>query len=120
MEALTQYRLQRRTLLKGLGVIGLASLSPCFFTTGKANAETLRRIPLKLSDYKTYRSTCAMECLHCNLTAWVWQDRLVKIEASKDFNVKCCLRGLSPAAFNPAAVTYRRKGRRQIQTHHLG
>ncbi|WP_313071976.1 molybdopterin-containing oxidoreductase family protein [Atlantibacter hermannii] len=107
MEALTQYRLQRRTLLKGLGVIGLASLSPCFFTTGKANAETLRRIPLKLSDYKTYRSTCAMECLHCNLTAWVWQDRLVKIEASKDFNVKCCLRGISRTkwVYHPLRLT---------------
>lgn len=107
MELMSQYRLKRRTLLKGLGVVGLASLSPCFLSVSTANAEPLRRIPLKLSDYKTFRSTCAMECLHCNLTAYVWQDRLVKIEASKDFNVKCCMRGISRTkwVYHPQRVT---------------
>ncbi|MEB1083527.1 molybdopterin-dependent oxidoreductase [Citrobacter portucalensis] len=107
MESMSQYRLKRRTLLKGLGVVGLASLSPCFLSVSTANAEPLRRIPLKLSDYKTFRSTCAMECLHCNLTAYVWQDRLVKIEASKDFNVKCCMRGISRTkwVYHPQRVT---------------
>ena len=107
MEALSKYRLQRRMLLKGMGVIGLASLTPCMLGLRQANGEPLPRVRLKLSDYKTYRSTCAMECLHCNLTAFVWKDRLMKIEASKDFNVKCCLRGISRTkwVYHPLRLT---------------
>lgn len=107
MEALSKYRLQRRMLLKGMGVVGLASLTPCMLGLSQANGESLPRVRLKLSDYKTYRSTCAMECLHCNLTAFVWQDRLIKIEASKDFNVKCCLRGISRTkwVYHPLRLT---------------
>ncbi|EMH4164132.1 molybdopterin-dependent oxidoreductase [Pluralibacter gergoviae] len=95
MEELTSFRLKRRTLLKGFGLVGLSSLVSGFSALRNANGEALPRVRLKLSDYKTFRSTCAMECLHCNLTAYVWQDTLMKIEASKDFNVKCCLRGIS-------------------------
>ena len=107
MEALSKYRLQRRMLLKGMGVIGLASLTPCMLGLRQANGEPLARVRLKLSDYKIYRSTCAMECLHCNLTAFVWKDRLMKIEASKDFNVKCCLRGISRTkwVYHPLRLT---------------
>ncbi len=95
MGNLSSLRLNRRTLLKGLGVVGLASISPCAFSMAPGQSEPLRRVRLQLSDYQTFRSTCAMECLHCNLTAYVYQNKLIKIEASKDFNVKCCLRGIS-------------------------
>lgn len=95
MNDIASLRLKRRTLLKGLGVIGLASLSPCAFSLSTGQQEPLRRIHLKLTDYQTFRSTCAMECLHCNLTAYVYQKKLMKIEATEGFNVKCCLRGIS-------------------------
>lgn len=95
MDDLSLLRLNRRTLLKGLGVVGLATISPCAFSLAPGQSTPLPRVRLQLSDYKTFRSTCAMECLHCNLTAYVYQDKLIKIEASKDFNVKCCLRGIS-------------------------
>ncbi|MCO7511121.1 molybdopterin-dependent oxidoreductase [Serratia fonticola] len=95
MNELSSLRLKRRTLLKGLGVIGLASISPCAFSLTSEQKEPLRRIHLKLTDYQTFRSTCAMECLHCNLTAYVYQKKLMKIEATEGFNVKCCLRGIS-------------------------
>ncbi|MEX3238712.1 molybdopterin-dependent oxidoreductase [Serratia quinivorans] len=95
MKNISDIRLNRRTLLKGLGVIGLASISPCIFSMALDNGKPLPRVRLKLADYQTYRSTCAMECLHCNLTAYVYQGELKKIEASKGFNVKCCLRGIS-------------------------
>ena len=36
-----------------------------------------------------------MECLHCNLTAYTYKGELIKVEASNDFNVKGCMRGLS-------------------------
>lgn len=95
MKNISDIRTNRRTLLKGLGVIGLASISPCVFSMALDNGKPLPRVRLKLTDYQTFRSTCAMECLHCNLTAYVYQGELKKIEASKDFNVKCCLRGIS-------------------------
>lgn len=95
MKNISDIRMNRRTLLKGLGVIGLASISPCVFSMAMDKGKPLPRVRLKLSDYQTFRSTCAMECLHCNLTAYVYQGELKKIEASKDFNVKCCLRGIS-------------------------
>lgn len=95
MKKLSEIRMRRRTLLKGLGVIGLASLSPCAFSQASEDKKPLPVVRLKLGDYQTFRSTCAMECLHCNLTAYVHQGELKKIEASKDFNVKCCLRGMS-------------------------
>ncbi|EBX9237736.1 putative dimethyl sulphoxide reductase [Salmonella enterica] len=107
MEALRHIRLKRRTLLKGLGVVGLASLSASFLTLRQANGTPLPRFRLKESDYRTFRSTCAMECLHCNLTAYVWKDRLMKIEATKGFNVKCCLRGISRTkwVYHPLRLT---------------
>ncbi len=36
-----------------------------------------------------------MECLHCNLTAYTYQGKLMKLQATEGFNVKCCLRGMS-------------------------
>lgn len=95
MKNISDIRMNRRTLLKGLGVMGLASLSPCIFSMAMDNSKSLPRVRLKPTDYQTVRSTCAMEYLHCNLTAYVYQGKPKKIEASKDFNVKCCLRGIS-------------------------
>src|SRR5690606_4998141 len=49
----------------------------------------------ELENYKIFYSSCAMECLHCNLKAYVQDGKLVKVEANPDFNVKGCLRGMS-------------------------
>lgn len=76
MEALSRVRLNRRTLLKGFGVVGLSSLASSFLNLRQANGAPLPKIRLKQSDYQTFRSTCAMECLHCNLTAYVWKKSL--------------------------------------------
>lgn len=94
MKTINELRIKRRTLLKGLGVVGLATIAPCSFAEANNN-QPLPRVRLKLSDYKTFRSTCAMECLHCNLTAYTYQGKLMKIQATEGFNVKCCLRGMS-------------------------
>lgn len=94
MRTINELRLKRRTLLKGLGVVGLATITPCSFAQGNNN-QPVPKVRLKLSDYKTFRSTCAMECLHCNLTAYTYQGKLMKIQATEGFNVKCCLRGMS-------------------------
>ena len=60
MDALSNIRLKRRTLLKGFGVVGLSSLAPTFLTLRQANGAPLPRFRLKQSDYQTFRSTCAM------------------------------------------------------------
>ncbi|MDF4697003.1 hypothetical protein P3548_25075, partial [Vibrio parahaemolyticus] len=91
-----KWELNRRTLLKGMGAIGVAALSPNAFSLVNENKPIFNQKPrIKLSEYKTFRSTCAMECLHCNLTAFTHKRKLIKIEASEGFNVKCCLRGMS-------------------------
>ncbi len=36
-----------------------------------------------------------MECLHCNLTAYVVDGKITKVEGSKDMPTKPCLRGIS-------------------------
>lgn len=91
-----QWELDRRTLLKGMGAIGLAALSPNAFSLANENKPIFnQKTRIKLSEYQTFQSTCAMECLHCNLTAFTHQGKLIKIEATEGFNVKCCLRGIS-------------------------
>jgi len=87
-------KMNRRTLLKQLAASGLFVLSPLLKISAMAH-DGLVSARLKLSDFKTYRSTCAFNCLHCNLTAFVHNGRVVKIDASKDFNLSCCLRGIS-------------------------
>ena len=87
MKIYDELRLNRRTLLKGMGVVGLATIAPSSFVQANNN-QPLPKVRLKLSDYKTFRSTCAMECLHCNLTAYTYQGKLMKIQATEGFNVK--------------------------------
>ncbi|WP_371364233.1 Putative dimethyl sulfoxide reductase chain YnfE [Sporomusa rhizae] len=84
-------KFSRRTFIKTAGSIG-AGMSfgvPMFRSSLAVTA------PLIEAETETYRSTCNMECLHCNLTAHVTGGKLVKVEASQDFHVKGCLRGLS-------------------------
>lgn len=91
-----KWELNRRTLLKGMGAIGVAALSPNAFSLVNENKPIYnQKVRIKLSEYKTFRSTCAMECLHCNLTAFTHNGQLIKVEATEGFNVKCCLRGMS-------------------------
>ena len=93
MQEVLSKGIKRRTLLKGLGVVSLMPLCP------EVLALPIHRPPYKYnldySDFKSFRSSCAMECLHCNLTAYTYQDRLIKIESTKGFNVKGCMRGIS-------------------------
>lgn len=90
-------KIKRRTFLKTTGgVIGGAALG----TGGGFLLYENKENPMKASaseaeEYEIYRSTCSMECLHCNLTAYVKDGKLVKVEASNDFNVTGCLRGIS-------------------------
>lgn len=44
---------------------------------------------------KTFQATCSMECLHCNLKAFVKDGKVVKISNANAFDGKPCARGLS-------------------------
>lgn len=97
MQTRSQHGIKRRALLKRLGLIGVTTVCYSAFALIRqsAAARSIGHIHLKQSDYQTFRSTCAMECLHCNLTAYVHSGELKKIQASDGFNVKGCLRGIS-------------------------
>lgn len=90
------YKISRRTFLKASGVTG-ASLATVgvVSTTQKVIDNQEKVFAAEKIDYETFRSSCAMECLHCNLTAFVNKGEIVKVEASKNFNVTGCLRGIS-------------------------
>lgn len=89
-------RFGRRTFLKGIGAAAA-------FGGGFMSPETMREVLAQAAKQgagplvQTFRSSCAMECLHCNLTATVIDGKLEKVEANKDFHVKGCLRGISRA-----------------------
>jgi anaerobic selenocysteine-containing dehydrogenase len=84
--------IKRRTFLKAASALGLSSaVGGGFATLGKGSPVIAADNP----DVQTFRSSCAMECLHCNLTAHVIDGKIQKVEASKDFVTKGCLRGLS-------------------------
>lgn len=83
----------RRTFLKVAGVAGVTAATARNFD--KVQESVYASSAATPSKFETFRSTCAMECLHCNLTAFVQDGKLIKVEASKDFNVTGCLRGIS-------------------------
>ncbi|MEK4146319.1 molybdopterin-dependent oxidoreductase [Robertmurraya sp. FSL W8-0741] len=89
-------RIKRRSFLKAAGTIGGAAIvgsgGIAIKDAIKSPSEVLASEPVK---YEVFRSTCSMECLHCNLTAFIKDGKIVKVEASKDFNVTGCLRGMS-------------------------
>lgn len=96
-ETILDKKIKRRSFLKATGVVGAAT------AVGGGSyqllKDTLNEQPkaygAELDNYEIFHSTCAMECLHCNLTGYVKDGKLVKVEANPDFNVKGCLRGMS-------------------------
>lgn len=85
------FRFSRRSFIKAAGAAGAAVA----FGTPLLHLENNVAATETARTAQTFRSSCAMECLHCNLTAHVVDGKIVNVEASKDFNVKGCLRGLS-------------------------
>lgn len=89
-------KMKRRSFLKATGALGGAAVVG---GGGMAIKDAVQSPTKVLANetivYETFRSTCSMECLHCNLTAFVKDGKIVKVEASKDFNVTGCLRGMS-------------------------
>lgn len=97
LDIFSRTKMNRRHFLKTTSAAGAATLA----STG--SYQVLKDVALEqpkvygaeLERFETFRSSCAMECLHCNLTAFVRDGKVVKVEASEDFNVKGCLRGMS-------------------------
>lgn len=94
---LEKTKLSRRGFLKATGTVGAATvIGGGSYGAIKETIDSPKKVlGAEVEEYETFRSTCSMECLHCNLTAYVKDGKLVKVEASEDFNVTGCLRGMS-------------------------
>lgn len=97
-ENILNKKMKRRSFLKTTGAVGAAAAFGG--GAGRLVKETVgeqanKALGAELENYKIFYSSCAMECLHCNLKAYVQDGKLVKVEANPDFNVKGCLRGMS-------------------------
>lgn len=88
--------MKRRTFLKATGAVGGAAIAggggfaikEAMHSPTKALAETPKK-------YEIYRSSCAMECLHCSLTAYVKDGKIEKVEPTTGLQTQGCLRGIS-------------------------
>lgn len=77
--------ISRRDLFTVAGACGLATTAgECAAFVGKTEGGV-----------ETFNATCSMECLHCNLKAFVKDGRLVRIESDNAYEGKACARGLS-------------------------
>lgn len=97
LQLLSEAKMNRRSFLKATGAVGAATI------VGGGGYQVLKDNVIQQSvaygaemdNYEMFTSSCSMECLHCNLTAFVKNGKLIKVEPSKDFNVTGCLRGIS-------------------------
>lgn len=94
---LTETKINRRSFLKATGTVSAAAVAGGgSYHVLKDTVDNPRKVfGAEVENYETFRSTCSMECLHCNLTAFVKDGKVIKVEASEDFNVTGCLRGMS-------------------------
>lgn len=89
-------KMNRRSFLKTTGVVGATTImGGGGYQVLKSTLNDQLVSGAEIDDFEMFQSSCSMECLHCNLTAFVKNGKVVKVEASKDFNVKGCLRGVS-------------------------
>lgn len=90
-------KVSRRRFLKTTGAVGAAAVvGGGGYHAVKESMEQPQKVHgAGLENYETFRSTCSMECLHCNLTAFVQDGKVVKVETSEGFNVTGCFRGIS-------------------------
>lgn len=90
-------KMKRRDFLKTSGVIGTAAVAG---GGGSLALKSKRKSPVKVvaekkEDYEIVRSSCPMECLHCNLTAYVRDGKIEKIQPTIGLRTQGCLRGIS-------------------------
>lgn len=79
--------LKRRDFLSALGLTSVTLGCPAAAAALKAEDPD--------KGLQTFQATCSMECLHCNLKAFVKDGKIVKISSANPFDGKACGRGLS-------------------------
>lgn len=94
-EKLLNKKMKRRTFLKATGVVGGAALASGGGVIAKKAASPVNVLADEKEEYKTFRSVCPMECLHCSLTAYVKDGKVVRIEPTTGLQTQGCLRGIS-------------------------
>nr|WP_295971707.1 molybdopterin-dependent oxidoreductase [uncultured Bacillus sp.] len=93
---LMETKINRRNFLKVTGTVGAAVVGGGGYLAVKDTVDHPSKVlGAEIDNYETFRSSCSMECLHCNLTAFVKDGKIEKVETSEGFNVTGCLRGVS-------------------------
>ncbi len=80
-------KINRRDFLTLFGLTSAAAGCPAMASAMQASDPD--------KQYKTFQATCSMECLHCNLRAYVKDGVIEKIGNANAFDGKPCARGLS-------------------------
>lgn len=80
-------QINRRDFLTLFGLTSAAAGCPAMASAMQASDPD--------KQYKTFQATCSMECLHCNLRAYVKDGVIEKIGNANAFDGKPCARGLS-------------------------
>lgn len=94
--SLINEKMKRRTFLKTSGTIGGAALATTTGLTFKNQKSSSKKVHGdSIEEYTTVQSSCPMECLHCNLTAYVKNGKVVKIQPTTGLQTQGCLRGIS-------------------------
>lgn len=95
-EQILNKKFKRRSFLKATGAIGGAAVigggGMAISEAAKSPTKVLANEPV---EYETFQSSCPMECLHCNLTAYVKDGKVVKIQPTTGLQTQGCLRGIS-------------------------
>lgn len=79
--------MNRRDFLSALGLTSVTLGCPAAAVALKAEDPD--------KGFQTFQATCSMECLHCNLKAFVKDGKIQKISNANAFDGKPCARGLS-------------------------
>ena len=82
-----EVRITRRDLFAASGA--------CAVSAAMSGCATDTLIGKDASKLQSACATCSMECLHCNLRAFVSDGKIVRIESDNAYEGKACARGLS-------------------------
>lgn len=88
-------KMKRRTFLKTSGAVGAAAIAGGSLSLKEKTTSPTKVYADENVEYETFQSSCPMECLHCNLTAYVRDGKIEKIQPTTGLRTQGCFRGIS-------------------------
>ena len=89
----------RRTFLKATGAVAATASIGGKLEINRP-VEVQAAAPVDLTNAQTFLNSCAVECLHHNMRAYVVDGKIVKVEGSGLDDSKPCLRGIARTQWN--------------------